>query len=76
MTFAPPTLLAARAFLKGQDPDLTNDEVGIVGGPSHVLQGTSYHLGRDDLKMEKNPYSARTARDKAGLSNAASVCPP
>lgn len=73
MTFAPPTLLAARAFLKGQDPDLSDDEVGIVGGPSHVLQGTSYHLGRDDLKMEKNPYSARTARDKAGLSNAASA---
>lgn len=73
MTFAPETLKQARAYLKGQDPDLTNEELGIVGGPSHVAQGTSYHLGKDDLQMSKNPYSARTSRDKAGLSNAASA---
>lgn len=73
MTFAPATLLAARDYLKGQDGDLDNSEVGIVGGPAHVRQGTSYHLGRDDLIMSKNPYSARTARDRAGLSNAASA---
>ena len=73
MTYAPQTLLDARAYLKGQDPDLDNNEVGIVGGPSHVQQGTSYHLGADQLIMSKNPYSARTSRDKAGLSNAASA---
>lgn len=73
MTFAPPTLLAARNYLKGQDPDLDNAEVGIVGGPGHVAQGTSYHLGKDQLILSKNPYSVRTARDKAGLSNAASA---
>lgn len=73
MTFAPPTLVTARAYLKGHDPDLDNSEVGIVGGPSHVRQGTSYHLGKDQLIMSKNPYSARTARDRAGLSNAASA---
>ena len=73
MTFAPATIIAARTYLKGQDADLDNNELGIVGGPSHVQQGTSYHLGKDQLKMFKNPYSARTARDLAGLSNAASA---
>jgi hypothetical protein len=73
MTFASPKLLEARAYLKGQDADLNNDEVGIVGGPSHIATGTSYHLGKDQLKMSKNPYSARTARDKAGLANPATA---
>lgn len=73
MTFAPPTLLAARSYLKVQDSDLDNAEMGIVGGPSHIATGTSYHLGKDQLLMWKNPYSARTARDLAGLSNAASA---
>jgi len=73
MTFAPPALLAARAYLKGQDADLDSSELGINGGPSHVATGTSYHLGLDQLKMSKNPYSARTPRDRAGLSNAASA---
>lgn len=73
MTFAPPTIKAVRAVLKGEDADLDDTELGIVGGPSHVRQGTSYHLGADQLIMSKNPYSARTARDRAGLSNAASA---
>lgn len=59
-----------REYIKGEDADLDNFEVGTVGGPSHVEEGTSYHLGKDQLKMSKNPYSARTARDKAGLANA------
>ena len=71
MTVASPALLEARAVVKSEDPDLSNDEVGIVGGPSHIVTGTSYHLGKDQLKMSKNPYSARTARDKAGLANPA-----
>lgn len=73
MTVASPALLEARAVIKGEDADLSNDEVGIVGGPSHILTGTSYHLGKDQLKMSKNPYSARTARDKAGLANPATA---
>lgn len=73
MTFAPVSILEVRRLLKGQDADLSDAEVGIVGGPSHVQQGTSYHLGADQLKMYKNPYSARTSRDRAGLSNAASA---
>lgn len=73
MTYAPATILALRQYLKGHDEDLSNPEVGIVGGPSHVLQGTSYHLGRDQLKANRDPYSARNPRDRAGLSNAASA---
>lgn len=69
MTYAPETLLQVRRFLLGADADLSAVEVGIAGGPSHVATGTSYHLGKDQLKMEKNPYSARTARDKAGLAD-------
>lgn len=73
MTFAPASIKEVRALLKGEDPDLSDVELGIVGGPGHVLTGTSYHLGKDQLKFSKDPYSARTARDKAGLSNAASA---
>lgn len=73
MTVASPALLEWRALLKGEDADLSNEEVGIVGGPGHILTGTSYHLGKDQLKMNKNPYSARTARDRAGLANPATA---
>jgi hypothetical protein len=69
VTYAPQSLKDLRAFLKRQDSDLDDNEVGIVGGPSHVATGTSYHLGLDQLKMSKSPYSARTPRDKAGLAN-------
>lgn len=73
MTFAPEAILEVRRFLKHEDGDLSDVELGIVGGPSHITEGTSYHLGADQLKMFKNPYSARTSRDRAGLSNAASA---
>lgn len=73
MTYAAETIKTLRAYLKGQDPDLDDVELGIVGGPSHITTGTSYHLGADQLLMWKDPYSARTARDLAGLSNAASA---
>lgn len=73
MTFAPDSIRAVRSLLKGEDADLDDTELGIVGGPSHVRTGTSYHLGKDQLIMSKNPYSVRTARDKAGLSNASSA---
>lgn len=71
MTYAPASIIEVRTFLKGEDADLDNVELGIVGGPSHILTGTSYHLGADQLKMSKNPYSARTARDRNGLANPA-----
>jgi hypothetical protein len=70
MTNAPQSLLDVRDFFQTINPRLTDNQLGIVGGPSHIATGTSYHLGKDQLKMSKNPYSARTARDKAGLATA------
>lgn len=45
--------------------------LGIVGDAAHTAGGTSYHLGRDHLLP--GAYSARTARDRAGLSVYASA---
>lgn len=73
MTFAPESLLAWRRVFTGRFPHIDPIHFGIAGGPSHVATGTSYHLGRNQLKLSRDPYSARTARDKAGLSNAASA---
>lgn len=81
MTFAPETIQKTRK-LKIQHldlhptshnypNDLDPDEVGIVGDTAHAAKGTSYHLGKDQLTS--TAYSRRTARDKAGLSNAASA---
>jgi hypothetical protein len=70
MTFAPPSLLDARAYLKSRT-GLTSVELGITGDPDHAAKGTSYHLGKDQLTDDA--YSRRTARDRAGLSNAASA---
>ena len=70
MTYAPATLKEIRPYLEGKDPDLDDNELGIVGNAAHVKEGTGYHLGKDQLKMSLNPYSARTARDKAGLADA------
>jgi hypothetical protein len=73
MTYAPATLLDVRRYVVSKDvkaPTLEINEVGIVGDGPHVTEGTGYHLGKDQLKMWKDPYSARTARDKAGLADA------
>jgi len=81
MTFAPSTLQAARRLMVNHldlhplslsyPADLDPNEVGIVGDAAHVATGTSYHLGQDQLRLDA--YSRRTARDIAGLSNAASA---
>lgn len=83
MTYATGELKAARSLLlteldmhpgSGSYPaDLDPGEVGIVGDRPHVLGGASYHLGADDLDMSSDPYSARTTRDRAGLTDAASA---
>ena len=70
MTFAPATLLELRAYLQPKT-GLSAASLGIVGDAAHANGGTSYHLGRDDLRADA--YSIRTARDKAGLTNAASA---
>ena len=68
MTFAPKTLTDLMAYWVAQG----GVNLGIVGDTAHLEKGTSYHLGKDDLIA--GAYSARTARDKAGLTNAASAC--
>lgn len=52
---------------------ISENALGIVGDDAHKRVGTSYHLGEDDLKMWKDPYSARIARDRAGLTNGAAA---
>lgn len=67
MTFAPKTLTDLMAYWTSQG----GVNLGIVGDTAHLEKGTSYHLGADDLAV--GAYSVRTARDKAGLTNAASA---
>lgn len=67
MTYAPATLRALAAYWTAHG----GVNLGIVGDTSHIAKGTSYHLGRDALVA--TAYSIQTARDKAGLTNAASA---
>ncbi|MEV4414022.1 peptidoglycan-binding domain-containing protein [Catellatospora sp. NPDC049609] len=70
MSYAPRTLLDLRAYLKPKT-GLSDNALGIVGDSQH---GSGYHLGRDRLKHRLDrDYSTRTARDKAGLTDAASA---
>lgn len=81
MTFAPVELRDARSLLiekldmhpgtSDYPGDLDPNEVGIVGDTAHAKTGTSYHLGADQLRDDA--YSVRTARDRAGLTDAASA---
>ena len=67
MTYAPrpcPTSAATGSARR----DATS---GIVGDTAHQKKGVSYHLGRSQLTTDA--YSARTARDKRGLTDAASA---
>jgi len=67
MSYAPQTLLEARAYILAHT-DLSPVEVGIVGDDRHTY---GYHLGKD--RLPPNDYSAVHPRDKAGLTNAASA---
>jgi len=67
MTYAPPTLAKLAAYWTTHG----GINLGIVGDVSHVAKGTSYHLGKDQLAT--GAYSTQTARDRAGLTNAASA---
>lgn len=66
-TLAPANLVNLMAYWVGQK----GVNLGIVGDAPHVAGGTSYHLGKDDLRS--SAYSIQTARDKAGLSRYASA---
>lgn len=70
MTFSPPKLLELRAFL-APHTGLSAGNLGIVGDTAHAKRGVSYHLGRDQLTADA--YSRKTARDRGGLTNAASA---
>ena len=67
MTYNPNTLRALGAFWTAQG----GVNLGVVGDTAHAAKGYSYHLGADQLAA--NAYSAQTARDRAGLTNAASA---
>lgn len=66
-TSAPATLKALAAFWVSKG----GVNLGIVGDAAHRERAVSYHLGRLDLR--DGAYSAVTARDRAGLSAAASA---
>lgn len=67
MTFAPQTIKDLAALWVGEG----GVNLGIVGDAPHQATGTSYHLGKDQLAA--SAYSATLARDRAGLTNAASA---
>lgn len=70
-TYAPDSLQAARRLLLAHLPGLTSAEVGIVGDQPHAATGSSYHLGKGQLRSDS--YSiVESSRDRNGLSNAAS----
>lgn len=83
MTIAKPAHLEARKLLlehldihpgRTVPDDLDPAEVGIVGSEGHKRAGTSYHLGKADLKLDKRPYSVyESARDQRGLNQHASA---
>jgi len=72
VSYAPATLLELGAFYRDQG----GVNLGIVGNTAHTI---GYHLGRDRIYDGSGPgigdqdYSVRAARDRAGLSNAASA---
>lgn len=72
MSYAPSSIKALAAFWVAQG----GVNLGIVGNLAH-RQRQSYHNGKDAIteygRTAVNDYSIRTARDKAGLTNAASA---
>jgi len=67
VTFAPATLVALGRYWTAQG----GVNLGVVGDTRHQAKGVSYHLGASALLA--TAYSAQTARDKAGLTDAASA---
>jgi len=67
VTYAPATLQTLAKLWTSQG----GVNLGVVGDTAHAAKGTSYHLGKDALAP--TAYSIQTARDKAGLTNAASA---
>jgi len=66
-TTNPPRLVELGKFWKAQH----GVNLGVIGDTGHVAKGVSYHLGKAELTADA--YSIQNARDKAGLTNAASA---
>lgn len=66
-TFNPPKLVELAALWTSHG----GVNLGIKGDPRHAARGVSYHLGKDDLL--DTAYSIQSARDRKGLTNAASA---
>lgn len=67
MTYAPPALRALASYWTAHG----GVNLGVVGDTRHKARGRSYHLGASALTSDA--YSRTTARDRAGLSEAASA---
>lgn len=67
MTYSPATLLDLQRYWVSQG----GVSLGIVGDTNHLNTGTSYHLGKDNLKP--GAYSIQTTRDRRGATDAASA---
>jgi hypothetical protein len=72
-TYSPIRLTEARRFLLQHIGPfgLASAEVGIVGDTPHVNGGSSYHLGKGQLRSDSYTIT-ESVRDRNGLSNAAS----
>lgn len=67
MTYSPPTLTDLGRYWASKG----GVNLGVVGDVAHQRKGTSYHLGKSSLAPDA--YSRLTARDRAGLTEAASA---
>lgn len=67
MTYAPVALRVLADYWVSKN----GINLGIVGDTAHALRGVSYHLGESQLTSDA--YSRQTARDRAGLTDAASA---
>jgi hypothetical protein len=67
VTYNPPTLRDLGRYWTAHG----GTNLGVVGDTRHQAKGTSYHLGASQLTA--TAYSRRTARDRAGLTEAASA---
>jgi hypothetical protein len=72
-TYAPDSIQDARRFLlQHLGPfGLAAAEVGIVGDTAHAEGGSSYHLGKAQLRSDSYTIT-ESSRDRNGLTNAAS----
>lgn len=70
-TYAPKTIVDAMDFIVAH-LHVPQKDMGIIGDTAHARSGTSYHLGKSNLKPDS--YSiVESSRDRKGLDDAASA---